>query len=52
MSTPPKVSWADIADEEDLTVPVVISKHGIKVAYVPPHLRVPDKSKKLVESKK
>ena len=29
-----KMSWADIADEEDLkslVIPVVISKHGIKV---------------------
>ena len=46
MAEPPKMRWADIADEEDLKsleVPVVISKHGIKIAkkpsYVPPHQR-------------
>lgn len=27
--------WADIADEDDLAVPVIISKHGIKVAPPP-----------------
>jgi hypothetical protein len=46
-----KKSWADIADEED-TVPVVISKHGIKVKYTPPHQRSIDKSLERVESKK
>jgi len=51
-----KVSWADITDEEEakeLEVPVVISKHGIKVAkktYVPPHQR-PDKSSQGIEDK-
>ena len=56
---PPKMRWADIADEEDLKsleIPIVISKHGIKVikkssSYVPPHLR-PDKSSKRIEDKK
>jgi hypothetical protein len=50
MADPPKMRWADIADEEDLKsleIPVVISKHGIKIAkkpsYVPPHQR-PDKN--------
>jgi len=46
------MSWADIADEEDLVVPVVISKHGIKVKYTPPHQRSTDKSPARVESKK
>lgn len=41
MTEPPKKRWADIADEEDLKsleIPVVISKHGIKIkkAPVPP----------------
>jgi hypothetical protein len=47
-----KKSWADIQDEEDLVVPVVISKHGIKVKYTPPHQRSTDKSLASVESKK
>lgn len=58
MSEKKRVSWADIADEEDakakeLEVPVVISKHGIKVAkksYVPPHQRL-DKSSTGIEDK-
>jgi len=55
-----KISWADIADEEDLKPPepeAVISRHGIKIkkpvaskpSYVPPHLR--DKSKSATDSK-
>ena len=45
--------WADMDDDEplDLDVPVVITKHGVKVNYVPPHLR-PDKTKNLVDNKK
>jgi hypothetical protein len=38
MTEPPKKRWADIADEEDLKsleVPVVISKHGIKIKKMP-----------------
>ena len=54
MSEPPKMSWADIEDEEDLKkleIPVVISKHGIKVKkYVPPRQR-PDKSSEPTKSK-
>jgi len=52
-SEPPKMRWADIADEEDeLAVPIVISKHGIKVKkpYTPPHNRL--KSSKSIEEKK
>ena len=54
MASEKKVRWADIEDEElELAIPVVISKHGIKVkkSYVPPHLR-PDKSSKCIEEKK
>jgi hypothetical protein len=54
MSEKKKISWADIADEEDeLDVPVVISRHGIKVAkksYTPPHQRS-DKSSPSIEDK-
>lgn len=54
MASEKKVRWADIDDEElELAIPVVISKHGIKVkkSYVPPHLRT-DKSSKRIEEKK
>ena len=54
MASEKKVRWADIDDEElELAIPVVISKHGIKVkkSYVPPHLR-PDKSSKRIDEKK
>ena len=55
MASDKKVRWADIDDEEEfeLAIPVVISKHGIKVkkSYVPPHLRT-DKSPKRIEEKK
>lgn len=53
-SEPRKMRWADIADEEDeLAIPIVISKHGIKIkkSYTPPHLRT-DKSPKRIEEKK
>jgi hypothetical protein len=56
-SEPPqkKVMWADIDDEDELPIPVVISKHGIKVQkqkpYVPPHQRL-DKNSKRIEGKK
>ena len=57
-----KPRWADITDDdpiEELEIPVVISKHGIKVkkpaapstVYVPPHQRQ-DKTKPPVEGKK
>jgi hypothetical protein len=54
-----KMSWADIADEEDakLPEPVAVSRHGIKIkkhvvtkpSYIPPHLR--DKTKSVPNSK-
>jgi hypothetical protein len=47
----PKVRWADMTDDDPDNIPVVISKHGIKVAYVPPRER-PDKTKKPLDSKK
>jgi len=55
-----KVRWADMTDEdlEELSVPVSISKHGVKVkksvapssTYVPPHLRK-DKTNPTVKEK-
>lgn len=55
MASEKKVRWADIDDNEELEleIPVIISKHGIKVkkSYVPPHLRT-DKSSKRIEDKK
>ena len=46
-----KVSWADIADEEDLSIPVVINKATGKI-YVPPSKRPIDKTKTPVKTKK
>jgi hypothetical protein len=55
--------WADMNDDDpiepwvhddDLEIPVTISKHGIKIkksSYVPPHLRQ-DKTKPTIDSKK
>jgi len=52
--------WADMTDadpiepwvhDDDLEIPVTISKHGIKVKNVPPHLRQ-DKTKPTIDSKK
>jgi len=55
MASDKKVRWADIDDDEalELEIPVIVSKHGIKVkkSYVPPHLRT-DKSPKRIEDKK
>jgi hypothetical protein len=54
-----KVRWADLTDDDpippyEVDPPVVISKHGIRVAstaskYVPPHRQ--DKSTPLVKDK-
>ena len=41
--------WADISDDEpfdDLDIPVVVSKHGIKV------MKPPDKKKDSIKTKK
>lgn len=58
-----KVRWADMTDDDPIefefeieepppTPPPKISRHGIKVAYVPPHLRTePNKSSKPIDSK-
>jgi hypothetical protein len=46
-----KVSWADIADEEDLSIPVVINKDTGKI-YIPPSKRPADKTKPPVNTKK
>lgn len=37
-----KVRWADMEDEEDADPPLPEpqkTRHGVKVTYVPPHLR-------------
>lgn len=39
---PPKKKWADITDDDPWDPPpeyAIIDKNGIKVTYVPPHLR-------------
>ena len=50
--------WADMTDDDpivdtdaDLEIPVIITKHGIKVKNVPPHL-LPVKTKPTIDSKK
>jgi hypothetical protein len=55
MTSTKKIAWADDdPDELGLSIPVIVSKHGIKVkpkpSYVPPHLR--DKSVEPSNSKK
>lgn len=46
-----KPRWADMTDDDPIESPPV-TKHGIKVTYVPPHLRPdPHKSSPLVNSK-
>lgn len=35
---PKKIRWADMEDD-DVDDPPQVTRHGIKVAYVPPHLR-------------
>ena len=52
-----KDRWADMTDDDPEPPPepvpsIVISKHGVKVSYVPPHLRAPDKTKTPLNSKK
>lgn len=51
-----KPRWADMMDDDELEVPIVISKHGIKVkkpvsSTTPPQQRQ-DKTKPLIEDKK
>ena len=55
MSKPKKVSWADMADEEDAKLNTVISKHGIRVKkppVVPPPPETPIKKTTQKTSKK
>lgn len=55
-----KVRWADMTDDDPEPPPpdtppapsVSVTKHGVKVAYVPPHLRVSDKTKPIINNKK
>ena len=52
-----KIRWADMTDDDPEPEPepvpsVNVTKHGVKVSYVPPHLRAPDKTKNLVNDKK
>jgi len=30
-----KIKWADMTDDDDLSVPVIISKHGVKIRSPP-----------------
>lgn len=39
MDDKPRVKWADITDDEPFEPPTVIDKNGIKIPYIPPHLR-------------
>lgn len=48
-----KPRWADMTDDDpidfEFEIEPTITKHGIKVAYVPPHLRGPHKSSQPVD---
>lgn len=49
-----KVLWADMTDDDDPPAPepnVRVTKHGVKVTYVPPHLRPPLKTQTLLNNK-
>ena len=45
-----KPRWADMTDDDPIEIPSV-TKHGVKVNYVPPHLRGPHKSSEPVNIK-
>lgn len=46
------MKWADMTDDDPEPEPEPqITKHGIKVSYVPPHLRGPHKSSTQVNNK-
>jgi hypothetical protein len=53
-----KLRWADMTDDYPEPEPepepsVIVTKHGVKVSYVPPHLRPPsDKTKTPLNNKK
>jgi len=46
-----KSRWADITDDDPIEIPVIVTKHGINVSYVPPHVRVPHKSSEPINIK-
>lgn len=43
-----KPRWADMTDDDpiefEFEIEPTVTKHGVKVSYVPPHLRAPYKS--------
>jgi hypothetical protein len=53
-----KPRWADMTDDDpiefeiEIEPPPVVTKHGVKVSYVPPHLRGPHKSSVPIDIKK
>ena len=52
-----KLRWADMTDDDPEPEPepvpsVNVTKQGVKVSYVPPHLRPSDKTKTPVNDKK
>lgn len=52
-----KPRWADMTDDDPIEFEFeiepthVVTKHGVKVSYVPPHLRGPHKSSKPIDIK-
>lgn len=52
-----KPRWADMTDDDpiefefEIEPTPVVTKHGVKVSYVPPHLRGPHKSSKPIDIK-
>jgi hypothetical protein len=50
-----KPRWADMTDDDpiefDFEIEPTVTKHGIKVSYVPPHLRGPHKSSAPIDIK-
>lgn len=52
-----KLRWADMTDDDPEPEPepvpsVIVTKHGVKIAYVPPHMRPSDKTKSSLNDKK
>jgi hypothetical protein len=52
-----KPRWADMTDDDpiefefEIEPTPVVTKHGVKVSYVPPHLRGPHKSSAPIDIK-
>lgn len=50
-----KPRWADMTDDDpfefEFEIEPTVTKHGIKVSYVPPHLRGPHKSSTPIDIK-